>query len=264
MAIKHLDVLKLLAATDLVAAIDGDVKHCSRKARLPPEAATCEPAQIGAEVIANVLLRWNCILQADPVEVAPLYAHKTALALAVCVHRQGFADAQLTDAAVAAIAALNAAVALNDVFHRRRADIEALLRSPAVMPARRPPLAKAHTAWRSGDVVGMQVADRHHAFHVLEVSQGAPIVEFYDIVQAMPLAWQQLQGVNARGGRSDDGSAYLDRYALYGLQQQPDPAHQFRLLASGIAQGPDNAHLARHWALYAVTDIFRMTRHLLP
>ncbi|MBK0011328.1 hypothetical protein [Stenotrophomonas sp. S41] len=264
MAIKHLDVLKLLAAAGLVEAIDGDVKRCALWARLPPEAAEREPAKIGAEVIENVLLRWNCILQADPAEVAPLYVHKTALALAVCLHRQGFADAELTDAAVAAIAALNAAVALNDVFHRRRADIEALLRSPALMPARRPSHAKAHTAWRAGDVVGMQVGDRHHAFHVLEVSQGAPIVEFYDIVQDTPLAWEHLQGVIARGKQLNDGCEYLDRYALYRLQYQPDPAHQFRLLASGIAQGPDSAHLARHSGLYVVTDVFRMTRDLLP
>jgi len=53
-------------------------------------------------------------------------------------------------------------------------------------------------------------------------------------------------------------------HALYGLQYQPDPAHQFRLLASGIAQGPDNAHLARHSGLYAITDVFRMARDLLP
>lgn len=264
MAIKHLDVLKLLAAAGLVEAIDGDVRRCALWARLPPEAAEREPAQIGAEVMENVLLRWNCILQADPAEVAPLYVHKSALALAVCLHRQGFADAELTDAAVAAIAALNAAVALNDTFHRRSADIETLLRSPALMPARRPSQAKAHTAWRAGDVVGMQVGDRHHAFHVLEVSQGAPIVEFYDIVQDTPLAWEHLQGVIARGERLNDGRAYVDRHALYGLQYQPDPAHQFRLLASGIAQGPDNAHLARHSGLYAVTDVFRMARDLLP
>ncbi|KAA9000198.1 hypothetical protein FJU31_07565 [Stenotrophomonas cyclobalanopsidis] len=60
------------------------------------------------------------------------------------------------------------------------------------------------------------------------------------------------------------GDSRVDRHALYGLQHQPDPAHQFRLLASGIAQGPDNAHLARHSGLYAVTDIFRMARELLP
>lgn len=264
MAIKHLDVLKLLAAAGLVEAIDGDVKRCAHWARLGPEAAAREPAQIGTEVIENVLLRWNCILQADAAEVAPLYVHKTALALAVCLHRQGFADAKLTDAAVAAIAALNAAVALNDTFHRRSADIEALLRSAAVMPTRRPSLPKAHTSWRAGDVVGMQVADRHHAFHVLEVSQGAPIVEFYDIVQATPLAWEHLQDVIARGQRLNDGRHDLDRHALYGLQHQPDPAHQFRLLASGIAQGPDSTHLARHSGLYAVTDVFRMTRDLLP
>ena len=264
MAIKHLDVLKLLAAAGLVEAIDGDVKRCAHRARLGPEAAAREPAQIGAEVIENVLLRWNCILHADPAEVAPLYVHKTALALAVCLHRQGFADAQRTDAAVAAIAALNAAVALNDTFHRRSADIKALLRSPAEMPARRPPLPKDHTAWRAGDVVGMQVADRHHAFHVLDVSHGAPIVEFYDIEQATPLAWETLHGVIARGERLNDGRDYIDRHALYGLQYQPDPAHQFRLLASGIAEGPDSTHLARHSGLYAVSDIFRIARDLLP
>jgi len=33
---------------------------------------------------------------------------------------------------------------------------------------------------------------------------------------------------------------------------------------SSSAQGPDSTHLARHSGLYAVTDVFRMTRDLLP
>lgn len=264
MAIKHQDVLKLLAAAKLVQAVDSDVKRCAHWARLGPHAATREPAQIGTEVIETLMLRWNCILHAAPAEVAPLYVHTTALALALCLHRQGFADVRLTHDAITAVAALNAAVALNDTFHRRSAEIEALLRSAPLMPTRRPSVPKANTAWRAGDVVGMQAAGRHHAFHVLEVSHDAPIVEFYDIAQDTPLAWEQLQGVRARGERLNDGRDYVDRHALYGLQQQPDPARQFRLLASGIAHGPDNAHLARHAGLYAVSDIFRMTRQLLP
>ncbi|AWH24485.1 hypothetical protein [Stenotrophomonas sp. YAU14D1_LEIMI4_1] len=264
MAIKHPDVLKLLAAANLVEAIDSDVKRCAHWARLAPQAAERAQAQIGAEVIGTVLLRWNCILHAAPSEVAPLYVHTTALALAVCLHRQGFADVRLTDDAITAIAALNAAVALTDTFHRRSAEIEALLRSTPLMPARRPSVPKANTAWRAGDVVGMQVAGRHHAFYVLKINGDAPIVEFYDIAQDTPLAWEQLQGVVARGERLNDGRDYVDRHALYGLQQQPDPAHQFRLLASGVEHGPDNAHLARHDGLYAVSDIFRIARQLLP
>ncbi|WP_369938937.1 hypothetical protein [Xanthomonas medicagonis] len=262
MAIKHQDVLRLLAADGLVEAIDHDVRYCALMARLPPEAASLQPAQIGADVIDAVLLRWNCALQADPSDVPPLYVHKAALALAVCLHRQGFGDTQPTAAAVAAVEALNAAVALSDAFYRRSPEIIALLHSPAVMPARRPSTPKQQAAWRAGDVVAMQVAGRYHAFYVLQVSHGAPIVEFYDIEQDSPFTWEQLRDVAARGQRLSDGRHFVRRYEMFAMSQQPDPAHQFRLLASGIAPGPDNRHLIPTESLCTATDIFCMAREL--
>jgi hypothetical protein len=262
MAIKHQDVLRLLAADGLVEAIDHDVRYCARMTRLPPEAASLQPAQIGADVIDAVLLRWNCALQADPSEVAPLYVHKAALALAVCLHRQGFGDTQCTAAAVAAVEALNAAVALSDAFYRRSPEIIALLHSPAVMPARRPSTPKQQAGWRAGDVVAMQVAGRHHAFHVLQVSHGAPIVEFYDIEQASPFTWEHLRDVAARGQRLNDGRHCVRRYEVFAMSQQPDPAHQFRLLTSGVTPGPDNRHLIPTESLCTATDIFCMAREL--
>lgn len=262
MAIKHQDVPRLLAADELVEAIDHDVRYCALWARLPPEAASLPPAQIGADVIDAVLLRWNCALQADPAEVAPLYVHKAALALAVCLHRQGFADTQRTAAAVAAVEALNEAVALSDAFYRRSPEIVALLQSPASMPARRPSTPKQQAAWRAGDVVAMQVADRYHAFHVLQLSSGAPLVEFYDIAQASPFTWEQLRGVAARGQRLNDGRHFVRRYDMFAMSPQPDPANQFRLLASGIMSGPDNRHLIPTESLGTATDIFCMAREL--
>lgn len=97
--------------------------------------------------------------------------------------------------------------------------------------------------------------------YVLQVAHGAPIVEFYDYVDRQPPTMDTLRALRARGTPASDEGSYLDRHALFGLVHQPDPAHQFVLLASAV-DGPDNQHLQRCDGLYVVSDVFRLTQGL--
>lgn len=261
MAITHRSILNQLAGGELVEAVEHDVKQCALRARLSPDKAARAQAEIGAEVIETLMLRWQCILDSDDTITTPLYRQKTALALATALHQQGFHSPELTTTAIAAITALNDAVALSDHFHRRSGEIGDLLQSSPVMPTRRPGHQKGRTLWRAGDVASVQVDDQYHAMYVLEVSHGAPIVEFYDYLHRDAPTLDTLRQRHARGTRSADEGSYLDRHALFGLVHQPDPANQFVLLGSA-AEGPDNRHLRRHDGLYTVSDMFRITREL--
>ena len=261
MSITHRSILQQLAGGDLVDAIERDVKHCVRRARSGPDPAAHSQATIGEGIVETLLTRWRCILDSDDTVATPLYRHTTALALATALHQQGIQSAALTANALIAIKALNKAVALSDHFYRKSPDIARLLRSAPVMPARRPGLQKSLTRWRAGDVASMQVDDHYHALYVLEISEGAPIVEFYDYRSRTPPTMAQLANVPARGTVGNPQERYLDRRALYGLVHQPDPANQFVLLASG-ADGPDTTHLLRGEGLETITDVFRTIEHL--
>ncbi len=261
MILTHRNVLNHLAGGELVEAIESDVKRCALWARLSPDKAAREPAEIGAEVIATLMLRWQCILDSDDSITTPLYRHTTALALATAVHQQGFASAAVTAKAIAAISALSEAGALSDHFRRKSAQIASLLESEPVMPARRPGMQKSFTRWRAGDIASVQVDGQYHAFYVLSANQGAPVVEFYDYLSPVAPTLDVLATLPARGTSPDPKDNYLHRLALYGLVHQPDPANQFVLLASA-AEGPDNRHLLRRDGLYTVSDVFR-TLHWL-
>ncbi|MCF7749595.1 hypothetical protein KQ945_02470 [Bacillus subtilis subsp. subtilis] len=261
MPMTHRSILNQLAGGVLVEAIENDVKRCARWARLSPDKAARAQAEIGADVIDTLMLRWQGVLDSDDTVATPLYRHTIALALATALHQQGFHCPALTARAIAAIKALNDAVALSDHFQRRSAEIRALLLSAPVMPTRRPGHQKGHTQWRAGDVASVRVDDRYHAMYVLSVGHGAPIVEFYDYLQQEPPTIAALRALCARGTRTNGEDSYLFRHALFGLIHQPDPAHQFVLLASG-AEGPDNRHLLRHDGLYTVSDVFRITQDL--
>ena len=261
MPITHRSILNQLAAADLVDAIERDVKYCARWARTGPDATALSQAIIGDGIIDTLLLRWQCVLDRDDTAATPVYRHTTMLALATVLHQQGFASPALTAHALAAISALNDAVALSDHFHRKSAEIASLLQREPVMAARRPGMQKSFTQWRAGDIASVHVDGQYHAFYVLSANQGAPVVEFYDYLNPAAPTLDVLATLPARGTSRDPKDAYLHRLALYGLVHQPDPAHQFVLLASG-AEGPDNSHLLRHDGLYTVSDVFR-TLHWL-
>ncbi|MNN84027.1 hypothetical protein D3C81_2011420 [compost metagenome] len=96
---------------------------------------------------------------------------------------------------------------------------------------------------------------------MLEISDGAPVVAFYDYLDRTPPTLERLANVPERGTSRTPENSYLDRRALYGLVHQPDPANQFVLLASG-ADAPDNSRLMRGDALETITDVFRTIQHL--
>lgn len=261
MPITHRSILNQLAAADLVDAIERDVKHCVRWARTGPDATQLSQAIIGDGIIDTLLLRWQCVLDRDNTAATPVYRHTTMLALATVLHQQGFASPTLTAQALEAISALNDAVALSDHFHRKSAEIASLLQREPVMPARRPGMQKSFTQWRAGDIASVHVDGQYHAFYVLSANQGAPVVEFYDYLSPVAPTLDVLATLPARGTSRGPKDAYLHRLALYGLVHQPDPAHQFVLLASA-AEGPDNSHLLRADWKYTVSDVFR-TLHWL-
>jgi len=261
MSITHRSILQQLAGGDLVDAIERDVKHCVRRARSGPDPAAHSQATIGEVVVDTLLMRWHHILDSDDTVATPLYRHTTALALATALHQQGIQSPALAAKALAAIKALNKAVALSDHFYRKSPDIVRLLKSAPVMPVRRPGLQKSLTRWRAGDVASMQVDDHYHALYVLEISDGAPVVAFYDYLDRTPPTLERLANVPERGTSRTPENSCLDRRALYGLVHQPDPANQFVLLASG-ADAPDNSRLMRGDALETITDVFRTIQHL--
>jgi hypothetical protein len=258
-AITHAQALKKLAADILVQTLDEDLARllADTMARARHDAAIA--ANPSASVLPPLLRRWNCVLQAGDDAASPLYRHKTAVALAILLHKYGIADAGIADRADTAIDALNEAVALSDDFHRKTATIKAtFLRTPPAPLKRAPGLPDSLTFYRAGDVVSYQLDDRHYAAYVHRCAQTnqSPVIEFYDAVFDHVPGIEDLQDKPARGRRYNDGSVRIERMSVAGMKFMPDPAAQFVLIKACVDTPPGTAHLGKPVGLYGVSDVF--------
>jgi hypothetical protein len=118
MAMTHTQALSKLAADTLVQTLEEDVARVMARTFALGRHDAAIAANYGGHALPPLLRRWSCVLQAGDAKASALYRHKTALALAIVLHRNGLADAGLNAAARTAIDALNAEVALSDDFFR--------------------------------------------------------------------------------------------------------------------------------------------------
>jgi len=258
-AITHAQALKKLAADILIQTLDEDLARllADTMARARHDAAIA--ANPSDSVLTRLLRRWNCVLQAGDDAASPLYRHKTAVALAILLHKYGIADAGIADRADAAIDALNEAVALSDDFHRKTAAIKAaFLHTPPAPLKRAPGLPDSLTFYRAGDVVSYQLYGRYHAAYVHHCAQTnqSPVIEFYDAVFDHVPSIDELRDKPARGRRYNDGSVRIERMSVAGMKFMPDPAGQFVLIKACVETPPDTSRLGKPVGLYAVSDVF--------
>lgn len=260
-SINHAQALKKLAADTLVQTLDEDLARLMTRLMAYARHDEALAANLGARALPQVLRRWNCVLQANDDAVSALYRHKTAVALAILLHKYGIADATLSAHADAAIDALNDAVALSDDFHRKTPDIkQAFLHTPPTPLKRAPGQPDSLTFYRAGDVVSYQLDGRYHAAYVLRCAStnSSPIIEFYDAVFDQVPSMDELNGIPARGRRYNDGTVRIERLSVSGMKFMPDPAGQFVLVKACVETPPDNSHLQKSVGLYGVSDVFEM------
>jgi hypothetical protein len=257
----HAQALKKLAADTLVQALDEDIARLVATAMLGNKKDPVDPAR----VLAPLLLRWNCVLQAGDAVASALYRHKTVVALAILLHKYGMADPAINARAEAGMDALNQAVALGDDFFRKTEAIKtAFLRTPPA-PLKRSPAMPDHLSfYRAGDVVSLQVGSAFHALYVHRCARTneSPIVEFYEPVFDHVPGMAELVGARARCALYNDGLQHIATYAVSGMKFMPDPAAQLLLVKACVEAGPDNRHLAPSVGLYTVSDIFRVQQGL--
>ncbi|WP_370679097.1 hypothetical protein [Comamonas sp. GB3 AK4-5] len=257
----HAQALKKLAADTQVQALDEDIARLVAWAMLGNKKDPVDPTR----VLPPLLQRWNCVLQAGDAVASALYRHKTAVALAILLHKYGIQDQAINARAEAGMDALNQAVALDDDFFRKTEAIKtAFLQTPPA-PLKRSPAMPDHLSfYRAGDVVSLQVGA---AFHVLYVHRCArtnesPVIEFYETVFDHVPTMQELEGARARGQRYNDGRERISKYSVSGMKFMPDPAAQLVLVKACVETGPDNRHLEPGVGLYTVSDIFRVQQGL--
>ncbi|KAF0866450.1 hypothetical protein [Pseudomonas sp. LD120] len=246
---------------DLVDPVVHDVARLTAWVMLGAKRSA--PEALAAGVLAPLLLRWNCVLDAPGDEVSEHYKDLVRLTLAVVLHRHGFQDDGLTKAALQAIDRLNDKVVLSDTFYCHREAIKALVVSPPIALSRRPATGKNQTFWRAGDAASVQIGEWFYAIYVQSIvgNHEAPIVEIYDFASRQRPGPEDIRGCQAKGQRYNDGVERISLYAAYGLRDLPDRANQFQVIASGVP-APRVDHLQPAIGLYAVSDHFRLLKDI--
>lgn len=260
--ISHQQALDKLAARQLVQVIEDDVASLTSKAM--SFAKHDKQLTIETYVLPQLLARWNCVLQGPGEEVSPGYKDKTALALALLLHKHGMAEPATTLHAVQAIDSLNAAVALSDAFFKNSDAIKNLLASPPVALKKRPSTRDNLTFLRAQDVIALQLDHYFYAAYVHEISgfNEYPIIELYEGRFESRPATADLQGREAWGETYNNGQTYVSLQAICGMRHLPDPANQFHLIASGVSEKPGRRHLTPANSLYALSDLFSLQKIL--
>jgi len=260
--ISHQQALDKLAARQLVQVIEDDVASLTSKAM--SFAKHDRQLTVEAYVLPQLLARWNCVLHGPGEEVSSGYKDKTALALALLLHKHGMAEPATTLHAVQAIDSLNAAVALSDVFFKNSDAIKNLLASPPVALKKRPSTRDNLTFLRAQDVVAIQLGQYFYGAYVHEINgfNEYPIIELYDARFDSRPAMADVQGLTAWGETYNDGQAHVTLQAICGMRHLPDPANQFHLIASGVSEKPGRNHLTPARSLYALSDLFSLQKTL--
>ncbi len=254
----HQQILDKLAARKLVQSIDEDL------ARLISDAMSVHKNDLTGQLanfLPKLMVRWNCVLLADR-EISMDYRHKTVLALAILLHKYGFADQTITDQAIQAIDALNAGVVLSDDFYRKSDDIKAFIQTIPVPLKKKPSYAESLTFYRGEDVISIQLEQKYYAayIHYIQGVNESPVLEYYDgeFDQVPTLA--ELEKLPARGAVFNDGIARISLYAVNGLKFLPDMAGQIQLISACVKKKPSNGHLVKPDWQYTLSNLFDMQR----
>jgi hypothetical protein len=257
--VTHAQALDKLAARTLVQNLEEDIARQLGSTLAYAKYDRAIAADPAAHALVPLLRRWNCVLQAGADAASPIYRDKTAVALAILLHKYGIADAAIAARADAANDALNTKVALSDDFHRRSDAIKTMFLRTAPAPLKRAPGHPDSLSFhRAADVVSMQLDGRYYAAYVHGCvnPNESPIIEFYDAVFDHVPSLAELTGRRAKGQRYDDGSESVSKYSVAGMKFMPDPAGQIVLVKACVETAPDNAHLPQGVGLFTVSDIF--------
>ncbi|MBC3910685.1 hypothetical protein [Undibacterium umbellatum] len=256
--ISHQQALDKLAARQLVQVIEDDVANLVSEAM--SYAKHDKKMTVDGYVLPQLLARWNCVLQGPEDEVSSGYKDKTALAMALLLHKHGIAESALTASAVQAIDNLNAAVALSDAFFRNTDAIKDLLASPPVALKKRPSTRENLTFLRAQDVLALQLGQYFYAAYVHEIRgfNEYPIIELYDGRFDSRPVMADVQGRAAWGETFNDGQTRISMHAVFGMRHVPDPANQFHLIASGITTTPERGSLLPSVGMFTVSDLFQL------
>ncbi|PSL49481.1 hypothetical protein CLV51_101815 [Chitinophaga niastensis] len=253
----HKQILDKLAAKYLVLSIDEDLATLTFYAMCYDKHHSIDNQL--SYILPKILLRWNCVLNADK-NISANYKQKTILALAILLHKYGFADKQITEKALTAIDDLNNAVALSDDFFRKADEIKAFINTTPVPLKKKPTTPENITFYREQDVVAIQLDGKFYAayIHKLTGPNESPIIEFYDGTFDKVPALEELDGLNARGQVYNDGVARVSLYSISGMKYLPDLANQIQLISACVEKKPSNNHLAKSVGLYAMSDLFEI------
>lgn len=254
----HQQILDKLAAKSLVQNIDEDLARLTgtamRYAKHDKEIA----ANLTNYILPKMILRWNCILEADSEEVTVNYKRKAYIALAVTLHKYGLTDKIINEKAIHAIDDLNKEVVLSDDFFRKTAEIKAFINSKATELKRIPSSPDNITFYRPKDVISIQLGKQYFCayIHSHERPNESPILEFYDkIFDSIPKI-EALEKIKAKGRMYDSGVTRVSKFSVAGIKFLPDLANQIKLIAACVETPPSNTHLDEPVGLYTITDIF--------
>ncbi len=252
----HQQILDKLSAKHLIQAIDEDLASLTFDAICYEKNTTV--AQL-SYILPKLLLRWNCVLFADE-GISATYKQKTIIALAVLLHKYGFADKFITKNALQAIDKLNKDIALSDDFFRKSNEIKAFINSMPAPLKRKPAIAESITFYRAEDVVSIQLEGKFYAAYIHQLSgpNESPIIELYDGVFSKVPTLNELGKLNAKGRIYNDGKERICLFSINGMKYLPDPANQIQLISACVEKRPSNEHLTESVGLYAVLDIFRL------
>lgn len=252
----HQQILDKLASKHLVRSIDEDL------ARLTYYAMCFEKdyEKQFTYIFPKLMLRWNCVLNANKDAVTDNYKLITILGLCIQLHKYGFADKDLTEEALKAIDKLNEAVVLSDDFFRKSDEIKKIISSVPVQLKRKPTIPESITFYREKDVISIQLGNKFYPayIHKLTGANESPVIEFYDGVFDKVPTIQDLENLNAKGQVYNDGTERVSRFSVSGMKYLPDLANQVKLISACVDQKPSDKHLGESIGLYAVKDLFQL------
>lgn len=254
----HQQILDKLASKYLVQSIDEDL------ARLTYYAMCFEKNNyIDSQfkyIFPKLMLRWNCIINADKDAVTDNYKLITTLGLCFQLHKYGFADKNLTEKALKAIDKLNKDVVLSDDFFRKSEDIKKIISLVPIQLKRKPTIPESVTFYREKDVISIQLDKKFYPayIHKLTGTNESPIIEFYNMVFDEVPTIKELEKLSAKGQVYNDGIERISYFSVSGMKFLPDLANQIKLIGSCVEQKPLNKHLEKPIGLYAVKDLFQL------
>lgn len=260
----HQQILDKLAAKALVQNIDDDFARLTAKAMGFAKHDIKIAENLTGYILPKILLRWNCVLNANETEVTANYKRTTFVALSVILHKYGLQDTEITEKAMDAIDALNRDVVLSDDFFRKSDQIKKLITSEPLPLKRKPSLPDNVTFYRPNDVIAIQVCKHFYCAYIHKLSRPneSPIIEFYDKIFDKVPEIRELEKLPAKGQLYNDGSKRISKYAVSGIKFLPDLANQIKLISSNVEASPSNTHLEESVGLYAVMDIFEIQNEI--